>query len=111
MQQRMRFIADVLREEESVSALCRRYGVSRQTGHMWIRRYLEGGPTGLTDKSRAAVARPNATPPAVVELVVGTREKHPTWGPKKHRHGHLSRLRRTRLAGRRCEILLACDTR
>jgi transposase InsO family protein len=81
--QRMKFIADVLRREESVAALCRRYGVSRQTGHTWIGRYLEGGASGLVDRSRAPQVHPNATTPAVVELVLGVRAAHPTWGPKK----------------------------
>ena len=83
MDQRMLFIADVLRQDESVAALCRRYGVSRQTGHTWIGRYLEGGPGGLTDRSSAPHVHPNATPTAVVELVLRVRGTHPTWGPKK----------------------------
>jgi putative transposase len=81
--QRLKFIADVLRREESMAAICRRYEVSRQTGYTWLDRYLTGGPKGLFDQSRAALARPNATPAAVTELVVQLRAKHPTWGPKK----------------------------
>jgi putative transposase len=81
--QRMKFIADVLREEESIVALCRRYGVSRQTGYTWIERYLKAGPEALFDRSRAPRSHPNATPQDVVELVLGVRGKHPTWGPKK----------------------------
>lgn len=83
MDQRKKFVLDYLRREEPLAALCRRYGVSRQTGYVWIDRFLEGGGADLHDRPRAPRSHPNATPDAVVELLVALRAKHPTWGPKK----------------------------
>jgi hypothetical protein len=40
MEQRLPFIADLLRQVDSVSALCERYRISRKTGYKRIERYL-----------------------------------------------------------------------
>ena len=36
MDERMRFVLAVEREEESMAALCRRFGVSRKSGYKWL---------------------------------------------------------------------------
>lgn len=81
--QRMRFVADYLREEFSFAELCALYGISRPTGYKWVRRYLKGGVEALQDRSRAPCLHPNATRGPIVELVLETRRTHPTWGPRK----------------------------
>lgn len=81
--QRLRFVADYLRQEWSFAELCRRYGVSRPTGYKWVSRYVEEGPAGLRDRKRAPVRHPNATAAPLVELVLEARKAHPTWGPRK----------------------------
>src|SRR5579859_7894639 len=43
---------------ERVAALCREFGVSRETGHKWIKRFKEGGYEALQEQSR----RPKTTP-------------------------------------------------
>jgi putative transposase len=63
--------------------LCARYGVSRPTGYTWVDRYVSAGPTALVDRSAAPRMHPNATPAAVAELLLETRQAHPTWGPRK----------------------------
>lgn len=42
---------------ETVTALCREFAVSRQTGHEWIKRFTELGHAGLEGESR----RPKAS--------------------------------------------------
>ena len=39
MLERMSFVREYLRGEESMSALCLSYGTSRKTGYKWIARY------------------------------------------------------------------------
>jgi hypothetical protein len=39
MNERVKFIADWLRREESLTALCARARISRTTGDKWIGRY------------------------------------------------------------------------
>jgi len=83
MDERMRFIGDYLREEWSLSELCRMYGISRPTGYKWIRRYEEEGVVGLEARSRAPHHPANAVSEKVVGWIVEGRERHPTWGPRK----------------------------
>src|SRR6266508_4930206 len=71
MLERMRFVVDAEEDLFSMTELCERYGISRVTGHKWIRRFREGGVTGLADRSRAPEHRPNRTAAEVVELLAG----------------------------------------
>ena len=49
----MVFVADCLRGELPMTALCEDYGISRKTGYKWLGRYREHGPEGLVERSRA----------------------------------------------------------
>lgn len=83
MNERVKFIATYLEEEETLSDLCRRFGISRKTGYKWIERYEEDGLVALADQSRAPHTHPNAVDTEVTQLILLEREKHPHWGPKK----------------------------
>jgi len=84
VQARVRFIEDWLAKEyESLAVLCRVHGVSRKTGYKWVGRFREGGRPGLNDQSRRWRSHPLGDVFVYVELVVGTRKRHPTWGPRK----------------------------
>ena len=50
--ERLRFIAQVLSGDSTMTDLCRRFGISRQTGYKWKKRYEVGGPVALVDLSR-----------------------------------------------------------
>jgi transposase InsO family protein len=69
----------------TVTEVAARVGVSRQTLHCWLRRYLAEGVAGLVDRSR----RPNSCPYRcsgdVEVVVVEMRRKHPSWGAKRIR--------------------------
>src|SRR6266446_4074222 len=80
---RMRFVAAVEAEEETVTALCRRFGFSRKTGYKWLERYCCGGIEGLADRSRAPHEHPQAVATAIAERCLAVRHAHPTWGPVK----------------------------
>ena len=69
----------------NMSELCRRFGVSRKTAYKWLRRYREGGVSGLEDQSRRPKSSPNRTRGAVEEQVVELRTAHPAWGGGKLR--------------------------
>jgi len=83
--ERLSFIAACSESDESLAALCRRFGVSRKTGYKWLDRYDELGPPGLLDQPSVARVHPAQTPLEVVDAVVAARKAHPTWGPKKLR--------------------------
>ena len=82
MDQKTPFVADDLRTTLSITEVCARYGVSRQTGDTWIERYLTSGPAGLEERSRKPGSHPNQTPQHVVEALIAVRCRHPSWGAK-----------------------------
>lgn len=83
MDERVRFVAACLEDEETMSALCAAYSISRKTGYKWLGRYRERGVAGLADLPRAPLHHGRATPVDLVERIVGSKEAHPLWGPKK----------------------------
>lgn len=82
---RMRFVTGVESGEETVTALCRRFGFSRKTGYKWLERYRSEGIEGLVERSRAPREHPQAVTAAIAERCLAVRRAHPTWGPAKVR--------------------------
>jgi putative transposase len=83
MDEKMKFVAECLSGEASMTDLCARYGISRETGHVLKRRYLLEGPAGLAKRSRAPHAHGRETPAALIEPILSLRRRKPHWGPKK----------------------------
>ena len=83
MDERTRFVLKATREETTVAALCREFGISRKTGYKWVARYQARGLDGLHELSRRPRASPTRIPAAVEVLVLRERHRHRTWGPKK----------------------------
>jgi len=83
MDQRVRFIGEYLEGYFSFSELCDQFSISRKTGYKWIGRYEEQGVEGLKDRGRKPLTCPHKTAPAVIDAIITTRKKHPSWGPKK----------------------------
>ncbi len=83
MCEKVKFISDYLKEEESFTELCEVYAISRKTGYKWVKRYEEGGLEALRERSRARKRHPNATRDEVVKKILAARRQHPLWGPKK----------------------------
>jgi putative transposase len=83
MEEKAKFIADYLNGYYSKSELCRVYGIARRTGYKIIARYNAEGLKGLENRSRAPINHHNAVNKETEELILKTRGKFPTWGPKK----------------------------
>ena len=83
--ERMRFVMAAEAGEESMAALCRRFGISRPVGYKWLGRYVDEGVAGLADRSRAPLRHPHAVSAAVREGCLAVRRAHPSWGPVKVR--------------------------
>jgi transposase InsO family protein len=65
----------------SVTEVARRFGVSRQSVHTWLRRYdADGGLGGLGDRSSRPHGCPHQMSPAVEAKIVEIRRAHPAWG-------------------------------
>jgi len=83
--ERIKFIADVLRGDQNMTELCQIYNIARKTGYKWIERFQESGPSGLEELDRRPQNCPHATPDRIVKEIVELRFKHPTWGARKLR--------------------------
>ena len=78
MDQRRAFIWECEQQWWSMTELCERFGVSRATGHKWVRRWqLE---RSLSERSRAPRSCPHRTSREVEEVIVELRRKRPGWG-------------------------------
>lgn len=83
MEQRLSFVIEARRGRDSFSELSRRYGVSRQTGYEWVRRYQEVGTIeALRDKSRRPQHSPRRTGRAAEQRVLAIRDEK-GWGANK----------------------------
>ena len=85
LDERKCFIEEWKKGEEDFAELCRRSGITRQTGYKWTRRYTEDGEEGLEEHSRAPHHLPHALSEVVAEAIVRLRREHPRWGPRKLR--------------------------
>jgi transposase InsO family protein len=86
VEQRYRAVLEVL-DGVPVTAVARRYGVSRQTVHAWLVRYgSTGGLANLADRSPRPASCPHQMAPVVEARVVALRVEHPSWGPTRIRY-------------------------
>jgi len=83
MEERARFVFEQERGERTMSELCQSFGVSRETGYVWLRRYREQGLAGLVELDRGARRHPNQTPEESERAVLELRQAHMRWGPRK----------------------------
>ncbi len=64
-EQRFNAVMEVIRDGLTVTEVAKRYGVSRQTVHGWLRRYINGGLEALADRSHRPKSCPHQMPAAV----------------------------------------------
>ncbi|MFI5090815.1 MAG: helix-turn-helix domain-containing protein, partial [Terriglobales bacterium] len=83
MEEKLRFVFDYERDEATMTELCEGYGIARETGYVWLRRYRERGVGGLVELNRAAERHPNQTPAEIEGAVLELRQAHMRWGPRK----------------------------
>jgi transposase InsO family protein len=83
MEERVRMLADYDSGNWSVSELCRRYGICRDTFYEWRDRRDGGGAAWFSDRSHAVEHCPHATDAAVAEAIVALRRRFPHMGPRK----------------------------
>lgn len=76
MRERMRFVLDAEEDLFTMTELCERYGISRVTGHKWLKRFRGEGLPGLEDLSRAPRHSPHRTPAQIVEALAEARRRH-----------------------------------
>ena len=63
--------------------MCRRFGISRDTGCRLVSRWRAEGVAGLEDRLRRPLTSPRRTATALEQAVVDLRDAHPAWGGRK----------------------------
>ena len=85
MEERMRFVL-AAKEEGAVKArVCAAFGVSRDVGYKWLKRYELEGVEGLKDRSRAPHHHGRSREAELIDDVLALYERY-GWGAKKLRH-------------------------
>jgi putative transposase len=84
MDERMKFVARLL-EGDSMTELCREFGISRKTGYKILDRYQNSGIEGLTDRSRRPIRYANQLPMQIEQTILNIKRDKPTWGARKIR--------------------------
>jgi transposase InsO family protein len=81
-EQRREFVMLASLAGANISALCARFGISRQTGHLWLRRFTEG-ECGFEDRSRRPRYSPRRLSGDLEAGILAVRDAHPAWGARK----------------------------
>jgi transposase-like protein len=83
MEEKLRFVFEYQQRQRTMTDLCQRYEIARETGYVWLRRYQAVGLEGLREKSRATQRHGNQTSAEIEQMVLELREAHSRWGPRK----------------------------
>ncbi|WP_153041470.1 helix-turn-helix domain-containing protein, partial [Pseudovibrio sp. Ad26] len=81
MKLREEFVRLAAQDNANRRALCRRFGISPQTGYKWLRRWRAG--EDLNDLSRRPRTSPGRSPQEVEQRVLSVRDTYPAWGARK----------------------------
>ena len=85
-QERIKFVVLASRKERTMEELCQEFGISRQTGYTWLKRFEEQGVAGIVEESRRPQNSPRKIGRAVEEALLAGRKERPDWGARKLRH-------------------------
>jgi transposase len=86
VEQRYRAVLAVIADGVPVVQVARRFEVSRQAVHRWLRWYEAEGLAGLADRSHRPRGCSHQMDPAVEVWVLEARRRHPDWGPRRLVH-------------------------
>lgn len=86
MEQRYDAVLAVMRDGMTVTQVAEKYGVGRQTVHVWLARYEAGGLEGLADRSHRPRSSPLQMAAETEARVLELRRMRPYWGPASIRH-------------------------
>lgn len=83
MEERIRMFLEYESGNWSVSELCQRYGICRDTFYEWRKRKQSGDPEWFRDRSHAPLQCRQTTDAAIAEKVLAARRRFPHLGPRK----------------------------
>ncbi|PYV94519.1 MAG: hypothetical protein DMG89_25025 [Acidobacteria bacterium] len=74
MEEKLRFVFEYEQHEQTMRDVCQSFGISRETGYFWLRRYQTQGVMGLAEVNRTARHHPNQTVAEIEQLVLELRQ-------------------------------------
>ena len=80
---RLRFVKLALKAQQSMSQLCRRFGLSRKSGYKWVARFQREGPRGLRDRACRPNRSPRRTSSEWLIRIGRLRRRYRSWGARK----------------------------
>lgn len=83
MSSRLEFVMLASAPGANIRALCRAFGVSPKTAYLWLDRFKQEGPAGLSDRSRQPLRSPNRSDPALEAQILALHDQYPCWGGRK----------------------------
>jgi putative transposase len=83
MEERIRMFSEYASGNWSVTELCQRYGICRDTFYEWRRRKEAGNPEWFRERSHAPVHCPHRVDGAIAAQVIAARRRFPYLGPRK----------------------------
>ena len=83
VEKRKAFVEEWLSGEWTMTELCARHSVSRQTGYNTVARYQSAGWESMEERSRSPLRHPNQTRPEIEQAILDVRYLHMRWGPRK----------------------------
>ena len=86
VEQRYQAVLAVIRDGVPIVQVARRFDVSRQAVHRWLRWYEDQGLGGLADRSHRPPRCSHQMDPGVEVWVLETRRRNPGWGPRRLAH-------------------------
>ena len=86
VEQRYQAVLAVIRDGVPVVEVARRFDVSRQAVHRWLRWYEQHGLGGLADRSHRPPRCSHQMDAAVEVWVLEARRRNPGWGPRRLVH-------------------------
>jgi transposase InsO family protein len=86
VEQRYQAVLAVIRDGVPIVQVARRFDVSRQAIHRWLRWYESEGLPGLVDRSHRPPRCSHQMDPAVEVWVLEARRRNPDWGPRRLVH-------------------------
>lgn len=86
VEQRYQAVLAVIRDGVPVVEVARRFDVSRQAVHRWLRWYEQQGLGGLADRSHRPPRCSHQMDAAVEVWVLEARRRNPGWGPRRLVH-------------------------
>src|SRR2546425_13277522 len=83
--ERWRFVRTALKQDQPLTQVCRKFGISRKTAYKWLARFQHRGRLGLRNRPRRPKRSPQRLAPRWIKAIARWRRRHRHWGAKKIR--------------------------